>query len=129
MSESTARVLGIIAIVIGVMLTMGGAMFLAAGLMGNLPPILFIAPAVQIFLGLVSIIGGMITYRGVLAGKYILSVVAIGFVLNMILFAATIISTLDSVKRVAPDKRGGGSPAVCRNYSANRLAAGCPLSR
>jgi hypothetical protein len=93
-SESTSRVFGIIGIVLGAMLIMGGTMFLAVALMGKFPPIVLIAPVVQIPLGLLSVIGGMVTYRGISTGIYILSVVAIGFVLNMILFAATIISTI-----------------------------------
>ncbi|HZZ80565.1 MAG TPA: hypothetical protein VFE62_18825 [Gemmataceae bacterium] len=89
MNAGSARTFGIVAIVLGAMLVMGGTMFIAAALMGNFSHVLFISPGVQILLGFMAVIGGLMLFSGVGAAKIILIIVAMAVLLNMVLFAVT----------------------------------------
>lgn len=80
---SKATVIGLIAIIIGALLVMGALSFVAVSLlMTGLPPLIFVAPVVQILLGLLGAAAGFFMMRGhALAGRALI-VLAICLVIN-----------------------------------------------
>lgn len=86
---SKTAVIGLIAMVIGVLLVMGALSFLAVSLfMRELPRLIFIAPVVQILLGLLASAAGFLLRRGHAAAGYVLVVVAICVILNLVFYVS-----------------------------------------
>jgi hypothetical protein len=80
---SNTTVFGVIAIIIGAKLVLGGLMFLvAASLMSDFPRLILIPPILQIVLGLIASMGGLLLIRGHRVAKVVLAIVAIGVIAN-----------------------------------------------
>ena len=84
MGSGKTNVIGIIAIVIGIMLVAGGSMFLlVTSLSSDFPRLLVVPPIIQIILGVLASISGFFMYRGNTTAKFVLLFVAFGVFANL----------------------------------------------
>lgn len=94
-TSSHSRVYGIVALAIGILLVLGGLMFLlVTQMIPDAPPMLPVPALIQIGLGITGAIAGLLMWRGNAAAKFILAFVGVGVVANiafvLVIFASLI---------------------------------------
>ncbi len=90
--DGSTRIIGLIAMIVGVMLVMGGLMFLLAMSLNDLPGIARAPGAVQIGIGVAAVGSGFLMYRGHAAATFLLIPVTVGFIGNCIFLAWTMMA-------------------------------------
>lgn len=93
--DNSIALVGLIAIVIGVLLVMGGLMFgLVTALASDHPRAISIPALVQIVLGVLGSTAGFLLRRGHARAKFILVLVAIGVIANLVVLVSVFLATI-----------------------------------